>query len=98
MAAAAAMVTIGVVKQAGQLSHRHERPSAREAACLLTNGWFPISSFRGRHCACFIKSSLFEVQSFISNIFRFISTSNAIVATVKHVFLCWLWIRAGEMY
>lgn len=35
MAAAAAMVTIGVVKQAGQLSHRHERPSAREAACLF---------------------------------------------------------------
>lgn len=61
MAAAAAMVTTGVVKQAGQLIHRHERPSAREAACLLTNGWFSISSFRGRHC----ESILFEVQSFI---------------------------------
>lgn len=64
MAAAAAMVTIGVVKQAGQLIHRRERLSAREAACLLKNDWFSISSFRGRHCACFIKSSLtFRVSS-----------------------------------
>lgn len=57
MAAAAAMVTIGVIKQAGQLRHRHERPSAREAA-FIYYGWFSISSFRGRHCACFIKSIL----------------------------------------
>lgn len=78
MAAAAAMVTIGVVKQAGQLIHRHELPSAREAPCLLTNGWFSISSFRGRHCACFIKSSLFEAQSFILMIVWMNGTSSGL--------------------
>lgn len=63
----AAMATIGVVKQGGQLSHGRERPSMCEVTWALTNAailkkWRFVSPFRGRHRPGFRKKIVFDVS------------------------------------
>lgn len=111
MAAAAAMATIGVVKQAGQLSHERERLSAREAACLLPNAvqvlfnrvGFPFPPLGGATAPRLIKNSLTLSLILMSVSMNGISSGLSRLQmqpchSETPVFLCWCWIRAGEMY
>lgn len=66
----AAMATIGVVKQGGQLSHKRKRPSVCEVTWTLTNAvilkkWFWFLPLGGAIGPGLEKKKVFDVKSLI---------------------------------